>query len=44
MSYYAHETAIVDEGCIIGEGVKIWHFSHIMPNCIIDDNVILVKM
>lgn len=36
-SYFAHETAIVDEGCKIGEGVKIWHFSHIMPNCIIGD-------
>lgn len=32
-SYYAHETAIVDEGCDIGEGTKIWHFSHIMSNC-----------
>lgn len=31
MSYYAHETAIIDEGCTIGEGAKIWHFSHIMP-------------
>ena len=31
--YFAHETAVVDEGCIIGEGTKIWHFSHIMPNC-----------
>ena len=36
-NYYAHETAIIDEGCTIGEGVKIWHFSHIMPNCIIGD-------
>lgn len=33
MGYFAHETAIVDEGCTIGEGTKIWHFSHIMPNC-----------
>jgi len=33
MSYFAHETAVVDEGCVIGEGTKIWHFSHIMPNC-----------
>ncbi len=33
MSYFAHETAVIDEGCIIGEGTKIWHFSHIMPNC-----------
>lgn len=31
--YFAHETAVIDEGCIIGEGSKIWHFSHIMPNC-----------
>ena len=31
--YYAHETAIIDEGCEIDEGVKIWHFSHIMPGC-----------
>lgn len=32
-NFYAHPTAIIDEGCIIGEGTKIWHFSHIMPNC-----------
>ena len=31
--YFAHETAIIDEGCEIGENTKIWHFSHIMPNC-----------
>ncbi len=31
--YYAHETAIIDEGSSIAEGTKIWHFSHIMPNC-----------
>jgi UDP-2-acetamido-3-amino-2,3-dideoxy-glucuronate N-acetyltransferase len=31
--YFAHSTAIVDEGCDIGKGTKIWHFSHIMPNC-----------
>jgi UDP-2-acetamido-3-amino-2,3-dideoxy-glucuronate N-acetyltransferase len=35
--YFVHETAIVDEGCTIGKGVKIWHFSHIMPNCVIGD-------
>src|SRR5574343_206796 len=33
MSYFKHETAIVDEPCIIGEGTKIWHFSHVMQNC-----------
>lgn len=37
-TYFAHETAIIDEGCIIGEGTKIWHFSHIMPHCIIGKN------
>jgi UDP-2-acetamido-3-amino-2,3-dideoxy-glucuronate N-acetyltransferase len=31
--YFAHETAIIDDGCEIGSGTKIWHFSHIMPNC-----------
>lgn len=34
-TFFAHETAVVDEGCIIGEGTKIWHFSHIMPDCIL---------
>ena len=33
MKYYAHETAVIDEGCEIGEGTKIWHFSHVMSNC-----------
>ncbi|HVG13221.1 MAG TPA: acyltransferase [Flavisolibacter sp.] len=33
IKYFAHSSAIVDEGCEIGEGVKIWHFSHIMPGC-----------
>lgn len=37
MGYFAHETAVVDAGCTIGEGTKIWHFSHIMPNCIIGE-------
>ena len=31
--YFAHPTAIIDEGCEIGEGVKIWHFSHVMTGC-----------
>jgi UDP-2-acetamido-3-amino-2,3-dideoxy-glucuronate N-acetyltransferase len=31
--YFAHETAVIDEGCEIADGVKIWHFSHIMPDC-----------
>ena len=33
VNYFAHETAVVDVGCSIGHGTKIWHFSHIMPNC-----------
>lgn len=36
--YFAHETAVIDEGCDIGVDVKIWHFSHIMPNCKIGDH------
>ncbi len=35
--YFAHPSAIVDDGCTIGKGVKIWHFSHIMPNCVLGD-------
>ena len=32
-NYFAHETAVIDNNCEIGEGTKIWHFSHIMSNC-----------
>ncbi|MFK8009490.1 MAG: acyltransferase [Saprospiraceae bacterium] len=32
-NYFTHESAYVDDGCEIGEGTKIWHFSHVMPNC-----------
>ncbi|MFT6997723.1 MAG: UDP-2-acetamido-3-amino-2,3-dideoxy-glucuronate N-acetyltransferase [Cryomorphaceae bacterium] len=38
MGFQAHETTVIDEGCEIGEGTKIWHFSHIMPNCKIGEN------
>ncbi|MEN9977508.1 MAG: hypothetical protein RLZZ569_133 [Bacteroidota bacterium] len=37
-TYFAHETAVIDAGCTIGEGTKIWHFSHVMPNCTIGNN------
>src|SRR5688500_17253113 len=37
-NYFAHPTAVIDEGCEIGSGVKIWHFSHIMPNSVIGDD------
>lgn len=36
--YFAHSSAVVDEGCSIAKGVKIWHFSHIMSNCVIGEN------
>ncbi len=38
MKYFAHETAVIDEGCSIGNGTKIWHFSHVMPKCILGEN------
>lgn len=47
MNYYAHETAIIDEGCEIGEGTKIWHFAHIISgakigkNCIVGQNCVI---
>lgn len=36
--YFAHETAVIDDGCKIGKGSKIWHFSHIMNGCEIGEN------
>jgi UDP-2-acetamido-3-amino-2,3-dideoxy-glucuronate N-acetyltransferase len=45
--YFAHETAVIDDNCSIGEGTKIWHFSHIMSNssigkgCNIGQNVVI---
>jgi UDP-2-acetamido-3-amino-2,3-dideoxy-glucuronate N-acetyltransferase len=36
--YFAHETAVIDEGCQIGKGTRIWHFTHIMSGCIIGEN------
>lgn len=38
MEYFAHPTAVIDEGCRIGKGTRIWHFSHIMPDCTIGEN------
>ncbi|MBN9349733.1 MAG: N-acetyltransferase [Chitinophagaceae bacterium] len=52
-SFFAHSTAVVDEGAQIGEGTKIWHFCHIMPkakigrhcqlgqNVFVDDNAVI---
>lgn len=38
MDYFIHETAVVDSGCSIGKGCKIWHFSHIMKGCRVGEN------
>ena len=37
-SYFSHETAVIDPDCLIGKGTKIWHFSHIMSNCVIGEH------
>ncbi len=36
--YFAHETAVIEDGCEIGQGTKIWHFSHIMTGCNLGEN------
>lgn len=36
--YFAHPTAVIDEGCKIGKGTKIWHFSHVMPGSVIGES------
>lgn len=36
--YHAHETAVIDDGCTIGEGTHIWHFSHLMNGCTVGRN------
>ena len=38
MSYWAHETAVVDDGAQVGEGTKIWHFAHVLPNTTVGRN------
>jgi UDP-2-acetamido-3-amino-2,3-dideoxy-glucuronate N-acetyltransferase len=38
MSFYHHPTAVIDADCQIGEGTKIWHFSHVMSNSVIGNN------
>ena len=47
--YFAHETAVLDEGCQIGKNSKIWHFAHVMSgavigqNCVIGQNVMIAN-
>lgn len=38
MNYFKHESSYVDDGCQIGDNTKIWHFSHIMSNCVIGED------
>ncbi len=38
VDFFVHESAYIDEPCQIGQGVKIWHFSHVMAHCVIGDN------
>ena len=38
MNYYVHPSSFIDDGCIIGEGTKIWHFCHVMKGSIIGNN------
>jgi UDP-2-acetamido-3-amino-2,3-dideoxy-glucuronate N-acetyltransferase len=37
-SFFAHETAIIDQGSVIGQGTKIWHFTHVMSDCSIGED------
>ncbi|MCO6497408.1 MAG: N-acetyltransferase [Chitinophagaceae bacterium] len=37
-NYFVHESSVIDEGAVIGEGTKIWHFCHVMPKAVIGDN------
>ena len=36
--FFSHPTAIIDDGCKIGKGTKIWHYSHVMSNSVIGEN------
>ena len=38
MNFFAHETSVIDPNVNIGNNTKIWHFSHIMSNCVIGEN------
>ncbi len=41
MSYYVHPSSVIDEGCRIGTGTRIWHFCHVMPGAVIGDHCVL---
>lgn len=39
--FFAHPTAVIDKGCRIGAGTKVWHFSHLMPGAVIGENCVI---
>jgi UDP-2-acetamido-3-amino-2,3-dideoxy-glucuronate N-acetyltransferase len=41
LNSFIHPTAVIDEGCKIGEAVKVWHFAHLMPGCVIGDRSVI---
>ena len=41
MNYYVHPSSVIDEGCQVGDGTKIWHFCHVMPGAVIGKNCVL---
>ncbi|MDR0833719.1 MAG: N-acetyltransferase [Candidatus Symbiothrix sp.] len=43
MNYFSHETAVVDPDCTIGDGTKIWHFSHLMGGCTLGKNCVIAQ-
>ncbi|UCE28440.1 MAG: N-acetyltransferase [Candidatus Coatesbacteria bacterium] len=40
-NYYVHETAVIDDGAVIGRDTKVWHFSHVMPGVVIGESCVL---
>lgn len=40
-NYFTHETAVLDEGCRIGDGTRIWHFTHVMAGAVVGKNCVL---
>jgi len=38
---FIHPSSVIDEGAMVGKGTKIWHFSHLMPTCIVGENCIV---
>lgn len=41
MNYFAHPTAVIDEGANVGEGSRVWHFAHLMPDCSVGEHCVI---